>query len=237
MHEGHRQRLLQKLEHGDNLYEHELLEILLFNAYPRRNVNPVAHALLSRFASIKEVLSAGVDELCAVEGVGKNVALYLNCVGRCLKFGNECSGFAVIDNVAAFKNFIAPRFRGKSNEEIEIYFLDKNGRVKRIASFTSNDADSVTVAPDELIKMIAVYKPYGLFAAHNHINTGAFPSAADDDFTKKLQLICSMNNVRLYDHCIYASGDDIYSYYLSNRIDGIIEDYSVANLIKDGKQI
>ena len=49
MHEGHRQRLWEKLKQGDNLFEHELLEILLFNAYPRNNVNPVAHALLQRF--------------------------------------------------------------------------------------------------------------------------------------------------------------------------------------------
>ena len=76
MHEGHRRRLLQKLKNGDNLFEHELLEILLFNAYPRKNVNPVAHALLSRFAGIGEILQASPDELTTVEGVGENVALY-----------------------------------------------------------------------------------------------------------------------------------------------------------------
>ena len=52
MHEGHRRRLMEKLRRGDNLFEHELLEILLFNAYPRANVNPVAHALLQRFATL-----------------------------------------------------------------------------------------------------------------------------------------------------------------------------------------
>lgn len=31
MHEGHRSRMYEKLKRGDSLYEHELLEILLFN--------------------------------------------------------------------------------------------------------------------------------------------------------------------------------------------------------------
>ena len=56
MHEGHRQRLYEKLKNGDNLFEHEILEMLLFNAYPRKNTNPIAHELLNRFPSISEVL-------------------------------------------------------------------------------------------------------------------------------------------------------------------------------------
>ena len=94
MHEGHRKRLLEKLKNGDSLFEHELLEILLFNAYPRKNVNPVAHALLKRFPCINEILNAEVEELTAVEGVGENVALYLKCIGECLRYksDSEASG-------------------------------------------------------------------------------------------------------------------------------------------------
>ena len=66
MHEGHRRRMYQKLKNGDNLYEHEVLEMLLFNAYPRKNTNPVAHELLERFPSISAVLSADIDELMSV---------------------------------------------------------------------------------------------------------------------------------------------------------------------------
>ena len=56
MHEGHRRRLYEKLKNGDNLFEHEILEMLLFNSYPRKNTNPIAHDLLSRFPGIGAVL-------------------------------------------------------------------------------------------------------------------------------------------------------------------------------------
>jgi DNA repair protein RadC len=235
MHEGHRQRLLGKLDSGDNLYEHEILEVLLFNAYPRRDVNPIAHALLSRFAGIKEILSADVDELCSVEGVGRNVALYLKCMGKCLELCGGCDNFGIVKNTEQFKKMISMRFRGKSNEFLELYFLDKGGRVKRICTFTSHDADRVDIPPEEIVKLISVHKPYGIFVAHNHVNYPSAPSVADDRFTKQLQIICSINNVKLYDHCIYSGDDDIYSYFLSDRIEAIKQEYSLYNLMKNGK--
>lgn len=235
MHEGHRQRLLEKLKNGDNLFEHELLEILLFNAYPRKNVNPLAHDLLSRFASIKEVLSAGFQELCAVEGVGENVALYLMCLGKCLDLSNGCDSFAVIRNTADFKKFISTRFRGKSSEILEFYLLDKNGRVKRISTFTNNDANRVDVPPEEILKLISVNKPYGLYVAHNHVNCLSQPSEPDDKFTKQVQLVCSLNNTQFYDHCIYVNDEDIYSYFMTNRIDAIKRNFSIDKILDNNE--
>lgn len=229
MHEGHRRRLLEKLKSGDNLFEHEILEILLFNAYPRKNVNPVAHALLSRFSSINEVLNADIDELCLVEGVGENVALYLKCIGECLNLGNRCEGFAVIKNIAQFKDFVCARFRGKSSETLEFYLMDKNGKVRRIFSFSDKDANKVEVRPEEITKIISVHKPYGVYMAHNHINCPSAPSSADDDITGKVQLICSLNNVRLYDHCIYSDTDGIFSYFMTDRLEKIKRNCSVGN--------
>lgn len=233
MHEGHRKRLLEKLKDGNNLYEHELLEILLFNAYPRKNVNPVAHKLLSHFASVKAVLSADFHELCSVEGVGENVALYLMCIGKCIELGNNCDSFAVIRNTAEFKKFISSRFRGKGSEILEFYLMDKNGRIKRISTFTNDDANRVDVRPEEILKLISVHKPYGLYVAHNHVGCSAQPSAPDDKFTKHVQLVCSINNTKFYDHCIYVSDDDIYSYFMTNRIDEIKDSYSIDKILND----
>lgn len=231
MHEGHRQRLLGKLKNGDNLYEHELLEILLFNAYPRKDVNPIAHELLNRFASIKEICSADIDEICTVNGVGVNTALYLKCIGRCMELRNDCESFAVIKNTAEFKVFITSRFQGKGSEVLELYLLDKNGRVKRICSFTSNDVERVDVNPDEIIKLISVHRPYGLYMAHNHVDYVSNPSPADDRITKQVQIICRLNNVKLFDHCIYSSPTDIYSYFVSGKIDAIKAETDIEKLL------
>ena len=80
-HDGHRHRIIEKLDSG-NLCEHEILEILLFNAIPRRNTNELAHRLLAAFGSVRGIFSATVAQLKTVDGVGENVAAYLRCVGK-----------------------------------------------------------------------------------------------------------------------------------------------------------
>jgi DNA repair protein RadC len=232
MHEGHRQRLLGRLREGDNLYEHELLEILLFNAYPRKDVSPVAHALLERFASLKEVLDADVKELCTVDGIGENVALYLKCVGRCVQTSNNCDCFALLKNTQQLIEFMSPRFRGKKAEELEIYLLDRAGRVKRIAHYTTNDEISVTVKRSEILTLLTISKPYGIFVAHNHVNCATTPSKDDDALTKELQIMCSLNDIVFLDHCIYSDTDTAYSYFFNDRIIKIRKDYSIDNLIR-----
>ena len=72
MHEGHRQRMYDKLKNDDGLHDHELLEILLYNGLPRINTNLIAHELLNTFGSISGVLDADVDKLTAVKGVWLN---------------------------------------------------------------------------------------------------------------------------------------------------------------------
>eukprot|EP01031_Cornospumella_fuschlensis_P047792 gene47792-58552_t len=51
--EGHRGRMRQKLIEGgaDGILDHELIEMLLFLALPRRDTKPIARAMLARFGS------------------------------------------------------------------------------------------------------------------------------------------------------------------------------------------
>ena len=64
-HSGHRARKRRQFrDHGiDAFADHEVLELLLYYAVPRRDTNPIAHALMDRFGSLNAVLSAPVEEL------------------------------------------------------------------------------------------------------------------------------------------------------------------------------
>lgn len=234
MHEGHRKRMYEKLKSGDKLYDHELLEILLFNAYARKNTNPIAHALLDTFVTIPAVLNASVEELCAVEGVGESVALYLRTVGECTKNIRSASdAAAVLYSYEDFKNYAALRLKFKTQEILELYCLEKNGRLKKTFTYTSNENSKVEVSSDKIAQVLATVKPYGLFIAHNHLSGDSRPSVNDDRFTMEVQLLCSMNNVQLYDHCIYASDKNIYSYFAEGKLDEIKRKYSFKSIIDE----
>ena len=53
LHNGHRDRLRKRmLEKGlDHFEKHEVLELLLFYAIPRRDTNELAHRLINTFGS------------------------------------------------------------------------------------------------------------------------------------------------------------------------------------------
>ena len=82
LHEGHRQRLKERfLREGlDHFEPHTVLELLLFYAVPQRDTNELAHRLIARFGSLDAVFDAAFDELCAVEGIGRNTATLLKLV-------------------------------------------------------------------------------------------------------------------------------------------------------------
>lgn len=81
---NHRKRLKQRFrEQGlDEFLDHQALELLLFYAIPRRDVNPLAHRLLERFGSLDGVLNAPAAELTALEGVGTHTADMLGAVSQ-----------------------------------------------------------------------------------------------------------------------------------------------------------
>ena len=69
---GHRQRLRERFRSAGAaaLSDYELLEMVLFAAQPRRDMKPLAKALLKRFGSFAEVIHAPETLLREVEGVG-----------------------------------------------------------------------------------------------------------------------------------------------------------------------
>ena len=76
---GHRDRVRQKIEeYGfDNMTEADLLEYLLFFAIPRSDTYTLSRRLINEFGSFREVLNATTEELCEINGIGKESAVFL----------------------------------------------------------------------------------------------------------------------------------------------------------------
>ena len=79
---GHRDRMRQRFRaHGlDNFSDRDVLELLLYYVIPRRDVRPIAAALLQAFGSLYGVFEASVDSLAQVEGVGEHTATLLRLI-------------------------------------------------------------------------------------------------------------------------------------------------------------
>jgi len=82
LHKNHRERLRKRYETSglDDFEDHMILELLLFDAIPRVDTNPIGHRLLDRFGTLDGVFSASEEELCEVKGIGKASARMLKNV-------------------------------------------------------------------------------------------------------------------------------------------------------------
>lgn len=93
-HAGHRVRMRARFrEEGlDTFAPHEVLELLLFEFIPGINTNPIAHTLIARFGSVKNVLTAPYEELLEVSGIGPKAAQGIRSV-YALMTSEICTSF------------------------------------------------------------------------------------------------------------------------------------------------
>ena len=216
--------MLERFDSGEERFQdHEILEILLFNAIPRSNTNPLAHALINAFGSLADVFHASVNELMLVKGVGKRTAQYLRCIGLCFERTNPVpQSVPSFHNAKAFGDFLEKEYKGKTKEVLEIFCLNKQGRLQFRKEFSIGNSNEVKIDPKEITSLLVLKEPHTVVASHNHPNGSRNPSAQDDIFTKQLLLICRMHNVNLGDH-IVVGRDGAYSYHATGRLDKIRE--------------
>ena len=232
-HEGHRQRIIEKLSSNEKLEDHELLEILLFNAIPRKNTNDIAHNLLDAYGSLFNVLHADMESLMAVEGIGRSTAAYLTTVGqiygrigarRMQKTPN------LIFNFSSFHEYVAERYRGLNVEVVDIFSIDARNRLSYNVTFSTGESDRVAISAEKLSGILASQHPSGIVISHNHPDSTAQPSTQDDDFTKRMHLLCSLSGVKLYEHVIIGK-DGAFSYFVSGRLEAIRQDLDIDTLV------
>lgn len=234
-HVGHRQRLIDKLK-NEELSDIERLEILLFNAVPRRNTNDLAHRLLSHFDGLTDMFTASMKELSSIEGVGENVAAYLRCIGSFFydypvfrKTGDwqeKVTREDIIDRLNAHPV-------DATYETAELYLLDEEGYITSRHALRGSSC-SVNINVEWLSQILIDYAPAGIFVVHNHPGGTPEPSPGDENMTRQCQILCSMHNVVFCDHIIHTNKGVAYSYYDRGEMTEISEMYAVGTIMKKG---
>lgn len=220
MHEGHRKRMICKLLSNDEvLTDHELLEILLFYAVPRKNVNGTAHNLLDTFGTLANVMSSDAAALMNVEGMGEKTAAFIVAIEKIYRrMQDSPERLPQLISYDVCRKYLVDTFRGLTEEKFIALFLNKQGFLVMRKVFSSHSEFTVNIDLSELQKGIAAKKPHSVIIAHNHLSGSPSPSICDDETTEKLTAVLKLNGVILNDHII-VSGDDTYSYRTAGKID------------------
>ncbi len=220
MHDGHRSRIRKRfmLNGFDGFEDHEILELALFYAIPRKNTNVIAHELLNKFGTVDAVFDAPINMLKEIEGVGESAAIFIKMISGLAriymerKFKNDEKAPEISD----INDRITLKFIGRSEELVVVVLFDAKGKVIYEGVVNKGTVNAVDIYARKIIELIVLYNASSVILAHNHPSGFAVPSVEDIDSTAKLNKILQSMHVSLLDHIIVADGD-----YVSLRECGI----------------
>lgn len=211
MHDGHRQRMKDRFLNSGlhNFQPHEVLELLLFYAIPRRDTNPIGHRLVERFGSISNVFAAPFSELIQVEGVSENSATLLKLIPELFRYyqSDLCAAPELINSTELAVKYLSAKFVGYETEEVLLLCLDSKRSLIACEHVFSGSVNSAQISVRRLVELCLRHNATGAILSHNHPGGLALPSHEDLVTTNKIERALDMIGVELLDHIIYADGD------------------------------
>ena len=210
-HCGHRERLRQKFL-DNKLAEYEKLELMLGYVVPRRDVRPLAHALLKKFGSIGQVLTAPIDELLDFPGVGRSIAIFLKLVHQIVLDGYKDSmgTHPIFHNIDILKNYCKWSLANKDVEEFHVLYLDSEYRLLQDETHSVGTFNATSIYVREIVKHALKLNATGIVLVHNHPTTDKTFSSTDVRSTEEMKALFDSLDIKLYDHLL-VSKCSIYS--------------------------
>ena len=203
---GHRERLRARFAEAgaDALADYELLELALFRAIPRRDVKPLAKALIRRFGSFAEVLSAEPDRLAEIEGVSAGVVGDLKLIeaaGRRLARG-AIAARPLLSSWGALIEYLRATMAFSAREEFRVLFLDKRNHLIADEVQGRGTVDHTPVYPREVARRALALSATAIILAHNHPSGDPAPSATDVRMTREIVSVLDPLGIIVHDHVI-----------------------------------
>lgn len=211
VHDGHRQRLKKRfLEEGlDNFTEVQALELLLFYCIPRKDTNPIAHSLITRFGSLSQVLEAPVAELCKIPGISANTATLLHLIKEMGRFYlvNRMSRNTILTTLDECAAYMVPFFFGRQVETVFLLCLDAKCKVLCCKEVGEGSVNSAGISVRKIVETALNANATTVILAHNHPSGVAIPSDEDIQTTRRIAIGLQAVEIHLADHIIVADDD------------------------------
>lgn len=203
---GHRERLRARFREAgaDALADYELLELLLFRAIPRRDVKPIAKALIAKFGSFAEVIAAPPERLAEAGDLSENVVtelMAIHAAARRLARG-EVKRRPALSSWSSVIDYCRTAMAFAEKEQFRILFLDKRNQLIADEVQQTGTVDHTPVYPREVVKRALELSATAIILVHNHPSGDPTPSHADIQMTKQIADVAKPLGIALHDHII-----------------------------------
>jgi len=217
----HRKRLRTRFltDLGAGMADYELLELLLCQTIPRRDVKPLAKSLINDFGSLAGVIAADPKVLAKTPGLGETSVAGLKVVQqaaiRILR--NEVENAPVLSSWDRLLDYCRAAMGRETVEQFRLLFLDNRNRLIADEVQQKGTVNHTPLYPREVVKRALELNASALIMVHNHPSGDPTPSIQDIEMTRAVRDALSQIDIRLHDHLIIAKSD-----HSSMRSDGLI---------------
>jgi DNA repair protein RadC len=203
---GHRERLRDRFVEGGPaaLPDYELLEMVLYRAIKRGDTKPIAKALMARFGSFAEVISAEPERLMEIKGVGPAIATELKLIqAAALRLTRgQVLNKPSLHNFKLLLEYCRAAMAFNEIEVFRLLFMDKRNQLIADEIQQTGSVDHTPVYAREVIKRALELSATAIIMVHNHPSGDPTPSMADIEMTKKVVLAGRALGIEVQDHLI-----------------------------------
>ncbi len=203
----------------DAFAEHEVLEMLLYYVYPRKDTNETAHNMIRQFGTLSRLLEADVSEIMKQCGCTENVAVLLHMVPALANYylRSKQEEKVILRDEKAAGRYALTLFVGRSVEMFYLLCLDNRYRLNHASLISKGTMDESAVYPRALVKDALLYEATRVILAHNHPSGSVVPSRQDKEVTRQIVECMKILRIDVTDHII-VSGSQYYSFAAHGQI-------------------
>jgi len=208
--EGHRLRMRQRLLKAgpEALADHEMLEMILFIALPRRDTKPIARELLARFRGFGAVLGAPPAELMGIDGLGEAGAAAIKLVQAAAlrMMRKELVELPVLSSWDKLTDYLTVSMQHERTEHFRILFLDIRQKLLADEVQGYGTINHAPAYPREVVRRCLELHASGVVLAHNHPSGDPAPSREDVALTRDITRAAATMGITVHDHIIVGRG-------------------------------
>ena len=211
--QDHRARLRDRFIQGGAtaMPDYELLELVLFRSIPRRDVKPLARALLDKFQDFNRVITAPTERLEEVKGIGTAVITDLKILEAAAHRMARARVMQrqVISGWDAVLDYCHTTMAHRETEQFRVLYLDRKNVLIADEEQARGTVDHVPVYPREVAKRALELNASALILVHNHPSGDPTPSTSDIDMTDRINTALVALGLVLHDHLIIGKSQEL----------------------------
>jgi DNA repair protein RadC len=201
-----RERLLA--QGADALTDAQLLAILLRVGRQRSSAVQVSMEVLDRLGGVAGLAHCGIEELCAVQGVGEAKAAQVKAaleLGKRSMASPLSKGMRISSSRDLFEHY-HPALCHLRHEIFKVVLLDAKHAILRDVTVSEGSLTLSIVHPREVFTMAVKESAAAVIFLHNHPSGDPTPSREDVRLTRQLVECARLLDLRIHDHVVIGRG-------------------------------